>query len=90
MDAAGELAQLPDRDLDLCRGLVRRRDRLGVRAAFPAEPGPQQAQRQRQRDEALLGAVVEVALQPAPLGVGRLEDPRPGASKLGVGRPLES
>ena len=45
--------------------------------AAPAEPGPQQAQGQRQRHEALLGAVVEVALEPAALGVGGLEDPRP-------------
>ena len=31
---------------------------------------------QRQRDEALLGAVVEVALDPPPLGVTRGNDPR--------------
>ena len=41
------------------------------------EARSQQPERERQRDEPLLGAVVEVALEPAPFLVGRLDDPRP-------------
>ena len=39
-------------------------------------------QRQAQRDQPLLGAVVQVALEPAPLGVAGLDDPRPGGPDL--------
>ena len=38
---------------------------------------------QRQRDEALLGAVVQVALDPAPLGVRRGDQPLPRRLQLG-------
>ena len=37
---------------------------------------------QREGDEALLGAVVEVALESPPLGVGGVDDPRPRVSGL--------
>ena len=36
-----------------------------------------QPQQDRERDEPLLGAVVEVALELAARGVARLDDPRP-------------
>ena len=87
MDPAGELAQLLDRELELRRGLIRRGDRLGVLAGPSGEPSPDAAQRERDRDEPLLGAVVEVALQPAALLVGRLDDPRPRAADLGLDGP---
>ena len=68
MDAARELAQLLERQCELgaravedLRGVARIRRELRLR----------EAQRQRQRDESLLRAVVEVALQPASLsGLG--------------------
>ena len=41
------------------------------------------AQRQSDRDEALLGAVVQVALDPPPLLVRRRDDPGPGGLDLG-------
>ena len=39
-------------------------------------------QLERQRDEALLGAVVEVALEAAALGVAGLDEPRPRGGEL--------
>ena len=41
------------------------------------------AQRQADRDEALLGAVVQVTLDPPPLLVAGLDDPSPGCLHLG-------
>ena len=41
-----------------------------------------QPQAHRQRDQPLLGAVVEVALDPAPLRVAGLDDPRAGGAQL--------
>ena len=45
VDAAGELAQLPDRDLDLRRGLVRRRDRRRGSAPSPSPPSRARSRR---------------------------------------------
>ena len=87
VDPAGELAQLLDRELELRRGLVGRGDRLGVLAGPSGEPSPDAAQRERDRDEPLLGAIVEVALEPTALLVGRLDDPRPRAADLGLDGP---
>ena len=42
-----------------------------------------QAQLDRQGGEPLLGAIVEVALDPAPLAVGRRHDPRPRRLEFG-------
>ena len=73
MHAARELAQLADGDLQLIdRGVEHSRARAGRRRA--ALGG---AQLQRERDEPLLRAVVEVPLDPAPLGVAGRDDPRP-------------
>ena len=46
------------------------------------EPGAQQAQVERERDELLLGAVVQVALDLAAGVVGRLDDPAPRVAQL--------
>ena len=70
MQSVGQLPEVLDRRLDLRLRLVH----LGV--VFSGR-GPQQAQAQQQADEALLGAVVEVALEPAPLAVSRLDDAHP-------------
>ena len=68
MDAAGELAQLVERELQLgAAGLERgHRGRRGGRGRDP--------ERERERDEPLLRAVVQVALDPAARLVGRLDD----------------
>ena len=77
MDSAGELAQLGDRLLDLVL-----RARKHVRAR-PRRPGCREPERERERDEPLLGAVVEVALDSPPLGVGRGDDPGARRAHLG-------
>ena len=71
VDAARELAQLLDgqRRLLACLG-DQRRGRLRVRR----EPRLGHAERERQRHEPLLGAVVQVALDPAALGVAGGDD----------------
>ena len=68
MDAARELAQLLGGARQLRGRLVEQRGRLpGSPSSFDAR----EPQRQRERDEPLLRAVVEVALEPAALVVGR-------------------
>ena len=42
----------------------------------------QESQREREPDEALLGAVVEIALEPAALGVARLDDAGPRRAQI--------
>ena len=71
-----ELAQLVERGAQLRVGCV---EALGGRAA---ELRAQQSQREREHDEPLLGAVVEVALEPPPLGVAGLDDARPRRAQL--------
>ena len=88
VDALAELAQLGQRvregrpaprDDRLRRGSGRRSSRaLG------------EAERHRDRHEALLGAVVEVALDPPPLGVGRLDDPSRGRPRSSSSRARSS
>src|SRR5690242_688029 len=73
MDAPRKLAELLERGLQLApRGLQqpRRRGRLRVDLAL------REAELERQRDEPLLGAVVEVALEPATLADRHLHEPR--------------
>ena len=77
MDATGELAQLGDRLLDLVL-CARQHVRVGRVTAGSREP-----ERERERDEPLLRAVVEVALDPPLLGIGRGDDPRPRRPHLG-------
>ena len=60
---------------------------LEIRAAPPGSCSklPSKAQLQRERHEPLLGAVVQVALQPPALGVAGLHDARARARELLVG-----
>jgi hypothetical protein len=46
--------------------------------------GLDQAQLEAERDQSLLGAVVQVALDPAPGVVGGGDDPGPGRGELGA------
>ena len=84
MDAARELAQL----LQRVRQLLARAREVGV-VRMPARRQPQH---QRERDEPLLRAVVQVALQPPALGVARGDDARARRgelrARLGVGQRL--
>ncbi len=75
MDAPGEVADLADRREQL-HG--RRVDQF--RGALSA--GPRLIEPHRKGDEPLLGAVVKVALDPAPLGILGLDDPRPRRADL--------
>ena len=77
VDAAHEVAQLADRQLGL---LVGADDQLGGagRVAARLEPLTGHAEVHRQRDEALLGAVVEVALDAARARSPRLRPTRRG------------
>src|SRR4051812_40394494 len=79
MDAPRELAQLLERALQLgARGLEepRARGRVGVELAL-REP-----ELERQRDEPLLRAVVEVALEPPALAHRHLDEPGPRGLQL--------
>ena len=70
MQAAGQLAQLGQRVLELERGAAQQRQRrVGLAEALLEHP-----QLHGERDEPLLRAVVQVALQPPALGHARLED----------------
>ena len=82
VDAARQLAQL----LQRVRELVARRGRelLGLLGVAP-DVGADHPQLQRQRDEPLLGPVVQVALEPAALGVAGGDDPL--ARRLHLGQP---
>ena len=78
MDAAGELAQL----VEALPHLVDRRVDERRRGRSVLEAGAAQAQVERERDEPRLRAVVEVALEPAALGVAGLDDPRARRAQL--------
>ena len=69
VDAARQLAQLLERRVELGRG--RREQLLGL-AGRSRQPGARHPQLQRHRHEPLLGSVVEVALEPAPLAECRV------------------
>ena len=70
VEAARELAQLAQRQREL---VADRRHEL-LRRRVVADVALQEAQLQRDRDEPLLGAVVQVALEPPPLRVARRDD----------------
>ena len=57
-------------------------EQLGGRRRVGVELVAGQPQVHRQRHQPLLGAVVEVALDPAALGVAGLDDPRAGGAQL--------
>ena len=80
MDAVGELAKLVHREDKLSPGVVERERRLVAgrcRAARPHARGPRQA------GQPLLGAVVQMALEAATLGVGGDDKPCPRRSEPG-------
>ena len=66
VEAARELAQLPERQGQLS---ARGRHQLLGRRRVAADVGLDQPQLQGEGDQPLLRAVVQVALEPAPLGV---------------------
>ena len=69
MDPAGELAQLGAGGVKPDRDLGKRWARTGDQLGHPPK--------------ALLGAPAKPPLQPAPLGVGGLDDPASGGRHLG-------
>ncbi len=79
--AMRELAQLVDRERDLGERTVERV--TGALWRRRAELVLGVAQREPDRDESLLGAIVKVALDPAALGVAGGDDPGPRSLDLG-------
>ena len=82
MDAAGEVAQFLEgggQPVDDATELGRQLAGGGWHRRLRG------TQLQRQRDQVLLGAVVEVALDPAAGGVGGGHDPGPGGPERGLG-----
>ena len=75
MDAARELAELADGELQLADRVGQHVVQLGAELA--AEPLLRSPQLEGERDEPLLGAVVEVALDPPPLVVAGGDDSGP-------------
>lgn len=73
MEASGKLAQLVERQAKLVAGFREGRAR-GCRVGI--ELLERDAQRQRERDQALLCTVVEIALETAPRDVAGSNDPR--------------
>ena len=73
-----ELAQILDRGAQLGVRLLERGGRLHA----GREPRAHEPERQGESDEALLGAVVQVPLEPAPLGIGGVDDAGAGAAEL--------
>ena len=70
MQAACDIAELVERGADLLAGGVDSRLRLGVVRELAAE----QLQLERERDQPLLGPVVEIALEPLALLLPGLDD----------------
>ena len=82
--AGGDRAQVGDRGADLAdRSVERRVDRQRAARQRALDP----AQHDAERDEPLLRAVVQVALDPPPLGVPGLGDPRARGLDLGELQP---
>ena len=79
VDAAREVAQLLEREVRL---LPRAADQLGSLRVALLGTSLRHAQIEGERDEPLLGAVVEVALDAPPLAVGGGDDPRAGVLEL--------
>ncbi len=73
MDPTSELTELlePERQL-----VARLRDQLRRGRRVLGEPRPGDAKPERERDQPLLRTVVEVPLEPPPLGVAGLDDAR--------------
>ena len=79
VDAARELAQLRERVRELLPGSGE--DLVGAVGVVP-QPRLREPQRERERDEPLLRAVVQVPLEPAALVVAGLDDPRARGAQL--------
>ena len=73
MDAAGQLAQLLERVGEL---LLRGAEQALRRGGVLVQAALREAERQGEGDEPLLGAVVQVALEPPALGRAGLHQPR--------------
>jgi hypothetical protein len=73
METAGELAQLLEREGELVAGI--HEDRAGA-GRIGIELRMREPQGERDRDQALLRTVVEIALQAAALDVAGGDDPR--------------
>ena len=84
MEAAGELADLADREGELLLGPLQELRRA---VAATRHPGRRDAKRLEGDDQPLLGAVVEVPLEPPPLGVARPHEPIVGGTQLALGLP---
>ncbi len=82
MDAASQLAQLREPAGELVLGLDENLPR-GPRITL--ELRGDHAQLKGDRDEPLLSAVVQVALEPHAFGVADLDEPRPRCGQLLVG-----
>ena len=80
VDAARELAQLLERRRELA---ARRRHQLLGRGGVAPDVGLDHPQLQRDRDQPLLRAVVQIALEPAALGVAGGHDALAGRLHLG-------
>ncbi len=84
MDSAGELTELLQTERELfarLREQLRRSRRVGRQLRLG------EAKAESERDEALLCAVVEVPLEPLPLGVAGLDDARARRGQLLRGPP---
>ena len=79
--APREVAQLGQRGAGLGAGLLEQGG--GAVDVAGGQPCAGPAQLHGQRDQPLLRAVVQVALEPASLGLGRLDRRRPGAGDIG-------
>src|SRR6266516_5276728 len=71
MQAARDGAKLVERDRDLAPRLVEPRARVAVAGHLFL----QQAQLERERDQPLLGSIMQIALQPLALTLPRLDHP---------------
>ena len=83
MEAMRELAELAQRGGKLLLGRVENSRGLGVRR----RPESDEAKLQRDRDETLLSAVVQVALEPSALGIRCLDDACARSIQLEPARP---
>ena len=79
MEATGELAQLFERESELFGGGHEERARC---RRIGLELRQREPQRHRERDQALLRAVVQVSLEATPLDVAGRDDPRPRRGKV--------
>jgi hypothetical protein len=80
VDPAGELAQLVQGGAELG---VRLGEEVGGAVCVRAELRAGELEREAEREQPLLGAAVEVALEPSPLLIAGTDDARPRGAQLG-------